>query len=363
MTVALPAAIERVPVSGHPASRQDAIRAAARFVGGSVLDLKDSLVPGLDKPGTVHKSKGYYDMSGLSKSYTPEELRKQIQELGKNESWFHCVELGNDVKTREPVPHLQDLWARIQRHIPIDLSGKSVLDIGCNAGFFSVSAKQRNADYVLGIDMSPGFLKQAEFVRDVLGLDIEYKNMSIYDLPTLGRTFDIVLCLGVIYHCADPFKAAENVASVTAHTAIVESALLNSALLSDKPVWEFVFPGYERSTGVPGEKERHYNWWFPNMTGLRALFQRGLLNGSHVRDRRQRFNYLPQVAAMMGLGRSQSRRCRHHRSPRAVTSVAAIVSSVTAVTAIICFVRGVIGVVFRLGLVIIGVIVVLPIGA
>ena len=221
-------------------------------------------------------------MSGLSKSYTPEELRKKIQELGKNESWFHCVELGNGVNTREPVPHLQDLWTGIQRHIPIDLSGKSVLDIGCNAGFFSVSAKQRNADYVLGIDMSPGFLKQAEFVRDVLGLDIEYRNMSIYDLPTLGRTFDIVLCLGVIYHCADPFKAAENVASVTAHTAIVESALLNSALLSDKPVWEFVFPGYERSTRVPGEKERHYNWWFPNMTGLRVLFQRGGFTSTEV---------------------------------------------------------------------------------
>ncbi len=221
-------------------------------------------------------------MNAPSRSYTPEELRENIHELGQKESWFHCIELGNGVKTREPVPHLQDLWAGIQRHIPADLSGKSVLDIGCNAGFFSVAAKQRNADYVLGIDASPDFLKQAEFVRDVLGLDIEYRNMSIYELPALTGTFDIVLCLGVIYHCADPFRAAENVASVTAHTAIVESALLNSAALSDKAVWEFVFPGYENPSDAAGEKERSYNWWFPNMTGLRALFQRAGFTSTEV---------------------------------------------------------------------------------
>ncbi|MGB6065527.1 MAG: DUF1698 domain-containing protein [Desulfomonilaceae bacterium] len=213
-------------------------------------------------------------MNSSTKKYTSEDLLRKIEELGEQEGWFHCIELGNGIRTREPVPHLQNLLSQVQRYIPADLSGKSVLDIGCNAGFFSVAAKQRNADYVLGIDASPSFLKQAEFVRDGLGLDIEYKNMNIYGLPALARTFDIVLCLGVIYHCADPFRAAENVASVTEHTAIVESALLGSPLLADKPVWEFVFPGHESLPHTPGEKERNYNWWFPNMAGLTALFQR-----------------------------------------------------------------------------------------
>ncbi len=213
-------------------------------------------------------------MSKSAQKYTSAELLRKIQELGKPEGWFHCIELGSGVSTRESVPHLRNLLSQIQRYIPADLSGKTVLDIGCNAGFFSIAAKQRNADHVLGIDTSPGFLKQAEFVRDVLGLDIDYRNMSIYEIPDLARKFDIVLCLGVIYHCADPFRAAENVASVTAHTAIVESALLGSSLLADKPVWEFVFPGYESLPHSLGEKERNYNWWFPNVAGLTALFQR-----------------------------------------------------------------------------------------
>jgi tRNA (mo5U34)-methyltransferase len=234
------------------------------------------------KSAYIEQSARTTEMSGYEKSYSTEELRNKIEELGKHEAWFHCIDLGNGVKTREPVPHLQDLWAMIQRYIPEDLSGKSVLDIGCNAGFFSVAAKQRNAGYVLGIDASPGFLRQAEFVKDALGLEIEYKNMSIYELPSLARTFDIVLCLGVIYHCTDPFRAAENVASVTAHTAIVESAVLNSPLLSDKAVWEFVFPGYENCTEEADEKERNYNWWFPNMTGLRALFQRAGFTSTEV---------------------------------------------------------------------------------
>jgi hypothetical protein len=78
----------------------------------------------------------------------------------------------------------------------------------------------------------------------------------------------------------DPFKAAENVVSLPRHGDCRISAA--DSTLSDKPVWEFVFPGYERSTGVPDEKERHYNWWFPNMTGLRALFQRGGFTSTEV---------------------------------------------------------------------------------
>ena len=116
--------------------------------------------------------------------------------------------------------------------------------------------------------MSQGYLKQAEFVRSVLELDIDYRKMSVYELPLLQESFDLVFCLGVIYHCADPFLAARNVLSVTAKTAVIESALMQASELKDRSLWEFVFPGYKVDEG-----ERHYNWWFPNMSGLKALFQ------------------------------------------------------------------------------------------
>jgi len=206
--------------------------------------------------------------------YSPDEILEKIAELGKEELWFHCIDLGNGIKTmQEPVPHLDNLWIQISKHIPNDLSGKSVLDIGCNAGFFSVQAKKRNADYVLGIDLSDGFLKQAEFVREVLGLEIDYEKMGPCEVAKLGGKFDIVFCLGVIYHCADPFQAARCVEAVTGEMAVVESQVVRYEPVADKPLWEFVFPGYTDLTDTGTNDERRHNWWFPNLEGLRVLFQ------------------------------------------------------------------------------------------
>jgi len=213
-------------------------------------------------------------MRGHGLRLSREEILQRIAELGKEEPWFHCIDLGNGIKTMpEPVPHLENLWGHISKSIPNDLSGKSVLDIGCNAGFFSVQAKKRNADYVLGIDLSDGFLKQAEFVREVLELEIEYQNMGLSDVVKLNTQFDIVFCLGVIYHCADPFQAARCVESITREIAVVESAVVTYRPVADKPLWEFVFPGYKELSDSNANDERRYNWWFPNLQGLSVLFQ------------------------------------------------------------------------------------------
>ena len=76
-------------------------------------------------------------------NYSAEEILGRIEELGTEEQWFHCIELGGGITTmKEPIKHLQDLWGVIDKHIPSDLSGMRVLDIGCNAGFFSVAAKK-----------------------------------------------------------------------------------------------------------------------------------------------------------------------------------------------------------------------------
>lgn len=211
-------------------------------------------------------------MNDKPSSLSPEEIFRKIRELNEEEPWFHCIDLGNGILTREPVAHLSKLWGEMQKHLPDDLSEMSVLDIGCNAGFFTTSVKRKGAGSVLGIDMSPSYLRQAEFVKDVLDLEIEYKPMSIYQLRDLGLSFDITLCLGVIYHCVNPFAAARSVWSVTSRMAIVESAIIDDT--SDKPLWELVFPGYEKGDDGCNEAERCYNWWFPNIAGLKALFLR-----------------------------------------------------------------------------------------
>jgi tRNA (mo5U34)-methyltransferase len=193
----------------------------------------------------------------------------KMRELGEPEPWFQGIDLGDGITTCEPVPHLGRLRSYIEAATP-DLAGRSILDIGCNAGYFSVDAKRRGAAHVTGIDMGDAFLSQARFVADTLGFDIDYRKCSVYDIGSLGRRFDIVLCLGVIYHVIDPFTALRAIYETTVDRAVLESVIIDDNE-NGKPMWEFVFPGYDKTPDGENIMERCYNWWFPNLVGFREV--------------------------------------------------------------------------------------------
>src|SRR5205814_10212421 len=123
------------------------------------------------------------------------------------EPWFHRIDLGGGIFTKtesvmgEPVDHPRETWEVIQRCLPADLTGKSLLDVGCNGGFYCVETKRLGARHVLGVDGQRQHVRQALFVRKVLGLDLEFRRLSVYDLdPAVIGAFDITLALGLIYH-------------------------------------------------------------------------------------------------------------------------------------------------------------------
>ncbi len=49
----------------------------------------------------------------------------------------------------------------------------------------------------------------------------------------------------------------------------MESGIVKYEQVTDKPIWEFVFPGYKEIA----THDRQFNWWFPNTSGLMALFE------------------------------------------------------------------------------------------
>ena len=65
--------------------------------------------------------------------------------------------------------------AALRARHPADLRGKTVLDIGCNAGFYSLEMKRRGAERVVAIDSDAGYLAQARFAAEVCGVDIEFR--------------------------------------------------------------------------------------------------------------------------------------------------------------------------------------------
>src|SRR5690242_3676365 len=111
---------------------------------------------------------------------TREEIERRVEELGE---WFHNLDLGG-VKTA-PRHFLGDypsvVWGAIASALPPRLDGKTVLDVGCNAGFFSLEMKRRGAARVLGIDSDERYLAQARLASEVSGLDIELARLSVYD--------------------------------------------------------------------------------------------------------------------------------------------------------------------------------------
>src|ERR671912_1325301 len=137
-----------------------------------------------------------------------DEIRRRAEALGP---WFHNIIL-NGVPTA-PNHFLGDYpavkWKTFADAIPKNLAGKSVLDIGCNAGFYSIEMKRRGAERVLGIDFDDEYLAQARFAAGVTGSDIEFRKLSVYDVGALREKFDVVLFMGVLYHLRHPLLALD----------------------------------------------------------------------------------------------------------------------------------------------------------
>jgi tRNA (mo5U34)-methyltransferase len=217
----------------------------------------------------------------MSAAMTTERIQQRVSELGP---WFHNLNLGG-VQTA-PEHFLGDYpsikWQRFAQAIPQDLRGRSVLDIGCNAGFYSIEMKRRGAERVVGVDSDPRYLAQAKFAAEVEGADIEFRQMSVYQLPSLGERFDLVLFMGVLYHLRHPLLALDILHEhVVADTLVFQSMLRGSgeatAVELDYPFWQtgqFEAPAYPRMYFV----EHKYagdptNWWIPNRACAEAMLR------------------------------------------------------------------------------------------
>ncbi|HEX2727843.1 MAG TPA: TIGR04290 family methyltransferase [Beijerinckiaceae bacterium] len=210
-----------------------------------------------------------------------DDIRRRAEALGP---WFHNIEL-NGVWTA-PNHFLGDYpavkWRSFANAIPQDLTGKSVLDIGCNGGFYSIEMKKRGAQRVLGIDFDDEYLAQARFAAEVTRLDIEFRKLSVYDVGALGERFDAVLFMGVLYHLRHPLLALDLIHEHVAKDLFVfQSMQRGSSEVEEVPenptFWQtgqFDEPGYPKLHFI----EKRYaddptNWWVPNRACAEAMLR------------------------------------------------------------------------------------------
>jgi tRNA (mo5U34)-methyltransferase len=216
-----------------------------------------------------------------AESITVEEIRQCVQELG---SWFHNIDL-KGVQTA-PDHFLGDYpalkWRRFAHAIPYDLSGKSVLDIGCNAGFYSLEMKKRGADRVLGIDFDDQYLAQAKFAARVSGLDIEFRRLSVYEIAQLQEKFDIVIFMGVFYHLRHPLLALDLLHEYVVKDLFIFQSMLRGSdqvepIVENYSFWEkeiFDRPGFPQMYFIESRYSQDpTNWWIPNRACVEALLR------------------------------------------------------------------------------------------
>jgi tRNA (mo5U34)-methyltransferase len=216
------------------------------------------------------------------KLFSREEIERRVHELG---DWFQNIDLLG-VQTA-PAHFLGDYptlkWKRFAHLLPQDMSGMSVLDIGCNAGFYSFEMKRRGAKRVVAVDFDDYYLEQARFAAEVLGHgDIDFRRMSVYDVGALGERFDLVLFMGLIYHLRHPLLALDLI-----HAHVAKDLLLYQSLQRGSPeiepierdydFWEteiFERPSYPRLHFVE-HKYSHdeTNWWIPNAACSAAMLR------------------------------------------------------------------------------------------
>ena len=212
---------------------------------------------------------------------THQSIRERIEELGP---WFHNLDL-DGVQTA-PNHFLGD-YPRIKfRHfrdsIPDDLSGKSVLDIGCNAGFYSFEMKRRGAARVLGIDTDEHYLRQARFAAEVTGADVEFRRMPVWDIGALGEKFDLVIFMGVLYHLRHPLLALDLIHEHVAKDLLLFQSMQRGSREIVQPDEDYDFnapcpfdePGYPKMHFI----EHRYshdetNWWVPNRACVEAMLR------------------------------------------------------------------------------------------
>jgi SAM-dependent methyltransferase len=129
--------------------------------------------------------------------------------------------------------------ADLRRLVGEDLSGKTVLDIGCGSGLHALAAARLGASRVVAIDVDPQSVATARAVlaERAPRLPAEVHVLSVFDLrPRTFGPFDLVYSWGVLHHTGAMYDAIEHAARCVAPGGSFAFALYRRTVLCS--VWK-----------------------------------------------------------------------------------------------------------------------------
>jgi tRNA (mo5U34)-methyltransferase len=218
----------------------------------------------------THPGKGTAGLAAGAEDYAP---------------WFHNLHLPNGTQTAPNHP-LGDFpafkWRQVSAQLPTDLTGWRALDIGCNAGFYSIELARRGAN-VIALDKDPHFLRQATWAVEQFGLEdkIEVRQGQVYDLARWNERFDLVLFLGVFYHLRYPLLGLDLVAERVNRLLLFQTLTMPGDEVIETPADQdfndrrpLTEPGWPKMAFIEKKLAGDItNWWAPNHACVEAMLR------------------------------------------------------------------------------------------
>src|ERR1700730_2187434 len=192
---------------------------------------------------------------------------KELAEKVYGRPWFHRIDLGHGMVT----PGVDNSpWKLSHMHMPDDLTGKTLLDIGAYDGFFSFEAERRGAKRVLATDQfcwqstGMGDGEGFKIAHEALHSRVEAMLIPVEDIsPKTVGIFDLVLFLGVLYHAQDPLRYLRAAGSICWEMLSLKTHI--DALDYERPAMVF-YPGATLN-------EDPSNFWGPNTSCVAEMLK------------------------------------------------------------------------------------------
>jgi tRNA (mo5U34)-methyltransferase len=149
--------------------------------------------------------------------------------------WYHRFEIFPGVMT----PGVYDPSGTLSMlDLPVDMHGMRVLEIGPADGYFTKELTARGAE-VTAVDYAMRDFYGFGDMERCSGRQFQFHNVNIFEIARLGlQPFDVVLCLGVLYHLPDPCRALWSIRPLVGRQLILET--LVSRKHDDEPFAEYL---------------------------------------------------------------------------------------------------------------------------
>jgi tRNA (mo5U34)-methyltransferase len=234
----------------------------------------ENLADLLDKPTLLEQEDRWVKIF-THEPQSPEMSARVLESLKVLRPWrkgpfrFMGVDLeaewDSDLKWQRLAPHLGSLW------------GKKVLDVGCNNGYYLLRIAQQDPAWALGIDPTPRFYLQWKMLTAGLNLPrCEFQMLGIEHCDAFPSVFDVIFCMGIIYHHPDPIGQLNHL-----RTALKPGGwLVLEGMGIDHPESYCLFPEtrYAKAPGV---------WFLPSLSCLENWLKRAGFRDIRVLDSRR----------------------------------------------------------------------------